>query len=186
MASVDHGPTSEPPPDPNLRSAPRTALFVAAVVVMSGQANPTRIRNLSPSGALIEGPVLPRLGETVTLVRAHLRMTGKAAWVHDGHCGLVFDQTVDVAEWMARLGDPSPNRIGIPALPAVLAAELPVALPLGQSEAPDPMQMATVIALLEAMADRFADDPEIPFRHSDQMKALARALQILRGMVRAC
>lgn len=164
MSSVRHGPAVGDAADPNQRAAPRTALFVAAVIVIHGQANAVRIRNLSPSGALIEGPVLPRTGEAATLVRAHLRITGKAAWVDDDHCGFVFDQAADVAEWMAR--GPGLRSRGV------------------DCSVGDPLPLATVIALLETVDARFAGDPEIANRHPEPIRALGRALDMLRGLVR--
>jgi hypothetical protein len=84
------------------RRQPRTHLFVAAAVYSDGDAARVRIRNMSPSGALIEGSDLPEPGTAVTLRRGSLAASGEVAWKADQKAGIAFCSPVQVASWMSR------------------------------------------------------------------------------------
>jgi hypothetical protein len=63
---------------------------------------PVHVRNMSPSGALIESAVLPEPGSRIALMRGNLRAAGRIAWRSGGRAGIAFDATVYVADWMSR------------------------------------------------------------------------------------
>ena len=54
----------------DVRREPRTNMFVMATIYADTGSAPVKVRNLSSTGALIEGEVLPPLGATVRLRRA--------------------------------------------------------------------------------------------------------------------
>jgi len=62
--------------------------------------NPVRVRNLSPSGGLIEGATLPPVGTAVILRRGALESPGTVVWVKSGKAGLSFTGLVDVSAWL--------------------------------------------------------------------------------------
>jgi hypothetical protein len=98
------------------RRQPRTHLFVAATLYYSGGAAPVRIRNMSPSGVLVEGAGLPEPLTAVTLKRGSLQITGEVAWKADQKAGIAFSTTVDVGAWMSR--QPSSDQARIDAIVA--------------------------------------------------------------------
>ncbi|HEX9947586.1 MAG TPA: hypothetical protein VGA98_08605, partial [Allosphingosinicella sp.] len=59
----------EPEGSPEDRVAPRTNLLLAATAEVGGRSLPVRIRNLSETGALIEGAGLPDAGMSLVLAR---------------------------------------------------------------------------------------------------------------------
>ena len=91
IASLDEG-----------RKHPRTHLFVAATIYSDKGAVPVRIRNMSPSGALIECADIPEPGVAVNLKRGSLQASGEIAWKVDQKAGVAFSTPVHVANWMSR------------------------------------------------------------------------------------
>jgi hypothetical protein len=84
------------------RRQPRTHLFVAAILYSGGRAAPVRIRNMSPSGALLEGAGIAEAGTAVTLKRGSLEAFGVVAWSADLKAGIAFSGPVEIASWMSR------------------------------------------------------------------------------------
>lgn len=62
-----------------LRAETRTHLFVVAMLSAGTAMTPVHIRNLSTSGALIEGSALSAVGAAVTIRRASLSVQGVLA-----------------------------------------------------------------------------------------------------------
>lgn len=84
------------------RRQPRTHLFVAATLYSDSRPAPVRIRNMSPSGALLEGAGIPGPGSAVTLKRGSLETCGVVAWNADQKAGIAFSGPVEIAHWMSR------------------------------------------------------------------------------------
>lgn len=63
---------------------------------------PVRIRNMSPSGALIEASVIPELGTKVVLKRGSLQVVGRIIRKVERRAGIAFEAIVYVADWMSR------------------------------------------------------------------------------------
>ena len=89
------------------RQYPRTHLFVIATLYAedSGSA-PVHVRNMSPSGALIESSALPEPGTRVKLKRGSLQANGRIAWSSDRRAGVTFSSAVHVSDWMSRQSGP--------------------------------------------------------------------------------
>lgn len=96
------------------RQQPRTHLFVAATLYVDAGSTPIHIRNMSPSGALIEAAVLPGPGSRIALRRGRFQATGCVAWCADRRAGLKFDAPVHVSDWMSR--QPSPGQSQVDAM----------------------------------------------------------------------
>ena len=84
------------------RSQPRTHLFVAATLHSDVESVVVHIRNMSPSGALIESSAIPEPGIRVILKRGSLHCVGKVAWKVGCKGGIAFETTTFVADWMSR------------------------------------------------------------------------------------
>lgn len=84
-----------------LRLESRSNVFVMAALYADGRSgSPVRVRNISPTGALIEGAALPAVGTAVQLSRASLKTSGSVMWVEQGKAGLQFDVPIAVADWL--------------------------------------------------------------------------------------
>jgi len=176
--------SSEPEPPANLRGVPRTSLFVAATIIVDDQVDPVRVRNMSPGGALLEGAVLPKPGNSFELVRAHLHVSARSMWVCGNQCGVSFGEAVDVAEWMTPNAPTQQQRID--ALFHQARCNVETARKdryfTGDHEAGfagDPVQ--TAVQLLDAMEEVLVLDPHMQMNHSDQMRALKKVLKLLRS-----
>jgi hypothetical protein len=99
------------PPIGDVRKQSRTHLFVAATLYSATTSVPVCIRNLSPSGALIESEAIPEPGTKSVLRRGSLQAAGRIAWKFDGKAGIAFDTEIYVSDWMSRLQVPQQQRI---------------------------------------------------------------------------
>lgn len=79
----------------------RKNLMLAAAVESHGASYPVRIRNISASGAMIEGGTLPPIGAHFLLRRLEMQSGARVIWNEGGRCGVVFDECVEVDEWIA-------------------------------------------------------------------------------------
>lgn len=93
------------------RSGPRSNVFLMAMLDVGSGTYPVRVRNLSLHGALLEGAQLPREGTAVRLMRGSLCAAGDVAWQSDRHCGIRFNRSVNVNEWVKRAGPIGQQRI---------------------------------------------------------------------------
>lgn len=85
------------------RKQPRTHLFVAATLYSEAGSVPVRVRNMSPSGALIESAAIPEPGAKAILRRGSLHAAGRIAWKSAGKGGVAFETAIFVTDWMSRL-----------------------------------------------------------------------------------
>src|SRR5262245_42522859 len=83
------------------RGAQRSALFLTASIEGASARCPVLIRNISESGALLEGLALPPTGATVTLKRPEVEVVADVIWVTAPYCGVKFDRPVAVSAWIA-------------------------------------------------------------------------------------
>src|SRR5690349_18029768 len=89
------------PPAPNNRLESRSNIFVmAALYGAGGGSTPVRIRNMSRSGALVEGAALPAPGAQVRLSRGSISVTGEIMWVDKQKAGLRFDSPTSPNDWV--------------------------------------------------------------------------------------
>src|SRR6218665_1391123 len=85
---------------------PRKNLLLAASLEAEGLKVQVRIRNLSESGAMLDGSALPRPGTVMTLRRTEIEVGARVVWQSDGRCGVAFDASaITVEEWAS--GKPS-------------------------------------------------------------------------------
>lgn len=84
------------------RAATRTHLFVVAMLSCADAQSPVRLRNLSATGALIEGSALPAVGSVVTVRRGGLSVTGILAWRSQNQAGLAFKSNIVVTAWLPK------------------------------------------------------------------------------------
>lgn len=90
--------------DSDLRESDRSNVFLNATLDVSGVTSAVRVRNISVSGALLEGEQLPSHGIVVRLRRGQLEASGEIAWESGNYRGLQFTSPVDVPTWVKRVG----------------------------------------------------------------------------------
>ncbi|MDB5722505.1 MAG: hypothetical protein JWP15_3123 [Alphaproteobacteria bacterium] len=72
------------------RREPRYSLLLCVKLQTGRGTLPAKLRDLSLSGALVEGYDLPPAGSTLFLVRGDLELSARVAWQRDNRAGLEF------------------------------------------------------------------------------------------------
>jgi len=173
--------------------APRTKLLLAATIEDATGRIAVRIRDLSEGGALLEGGVLPNVGERLTLRRAELAVAATVAWRGSGRCGVRFDRAISVPQWAAGLRlsvGAHEGQARVDAIQAQVRAGAPAAPPPPPPVAPIKGELDQRIAeeidyvarLIETMGDTLADEPAVIHRHPQTLQGFDLATQILRHL----
>lgn len=171
------------------RIAPRTNMFIAAVLHGSSGACPVRIRNMSRSGALIEGPVLPPQGEHVALVRSDLRVTGKVAWRTNGRCGVRLDSAVAVAQWMTNPTNRKQSQVDhiVAEIKSGVSGDMARSVPSFRHDPSADVRedIEHLRLMIEATGEDLASIPETLVRHASSLQHLDLAVQMLDALTQA-
>lgn len=172
---------------------PRKNLLLAATIESGALKAPVRIRNLSESGALLDGAALPATGAMLTLRRGEIEMGAMAMWSAGGRCGVRFDGAVAVEEWVAGKRIPGADRQGQARVDAIQSAIRGGEAPMPESApltAPATVggdalerriaeELLYVRRLLDVVGDGLTDDPIVLQRHTVALQNLDAASQIL-------
>jgi hypothetical protein len=178
------------------RASPRTNLLLSATVELAGRVMPVRIRNLSETGALVEGAGLPDAGQPLVLCRGELHVAGTVAWAAGARRGVRFDGPTPVSEWTG--GKPKPlectglrDQRRVDAIQANARMDPVSGRAARGSEAPaapDPLphldkrladELGYVRRLLESLGDELVTDPVLIHRYGRTLQSLDLAGQIL-------
>lgn len=177
--------------------APRKNLLLAATIEAGTLQATVRIRNLSASGAMLDGVALPNIGTKLVLRRAVIEMPAKVVWQAAGRCGVQFDATtISVDEWVAGLLTPSFNghkgQQRVDAIQQALraGAELPAEPEAAAPSGPDKEALDSRIAeeilyvqrLLDSLGEDLVEDPILLQRHARALQNLDRASQTLEHL----
>lgn len=87
---------------PEGRRHDRTHLFLGALLCSKTGSCPVHVRNISPTGALIEGSIAPEKGETLVLKRGGLEASATIVWKVSRKAGIAFVRTIHVADWISK------------------------------------------------------------------------------------
>lgn len=160
-------------------------MFLAAVLKGSAFSVPVRIRNMSGTGALVEGAAIPDAGSSVRLIRGSLMIPANVVWSNGGRCGLKFASVVSVKEWLPAPSNREQNRIDS-AVGAMKAGAIP--LPVG----PEPhdatsqfelgLDLRGISKLLDAHCDDVLCDPQALARFGDRLQNLDIVLQTIAAV----
>lgn len=168
------------------RNAHRANVFLTGVLSIAGSSFPVRIRNLSATGALVDGKDLPATGDAVRLQRGPYSVVAEAMWRKPGTCGLRFSSTVPVQEWIAYgTGHKGQQRVD-DMIASVRAGAAPVAaadIAAARSTAADRLQTVEQLRIvadqLEEVAAKFAAIPAVVEQGMAGLQTLDIARQTL-------
>ena len=74
------------------RAEPRYTVLLSGKAITASGALDVVIRDLSLTGALIQGRVLPSLGKLLILRKGELEVSGRIAWREGNRAGIRFEQ----------------------------------------------------------------------------------------------
>jgi hypothetical protein len=168
------------------REQVRTNMFLAAVIRSAGVSLPVKVRNMSVTGALVEGDGLPYHGAEVQLARGSLVVSGTVAWSSRGRCGLRFSSLICVRDWLAPPANGGQQRVdeavrvlklGAVPIPQRSAAEVDT------SSRPQPAQfgrdLQRIAGLIADLSDELSSDAHIVTHHAEKLQNLDIALQTI-------
>lgn len=169
------------------RSTPRSHLFLSAVLHFDNISAAIRLRDLSASGARVEGATLPATGAKATIRRGDLHATGTIVWHNQTGCGLRFDSPLALHRWIP---EQAREQIAVDDMVAAVrsgdAEVLPFQAPPPAPEALRdvlPQRLAEELAyvgrMLETLGDDLSAEPMIVVRYADKLQNLDLASQIL-------
>jgi hypothetical protein len=172
------------------RRAPRSNLFLSAEIDTGGKASPVRVKNLSETGALLEGPAFPAVGTVLTLRRLDVQIGATVVWLAPPKCGVAFEGEVCVGEWIA--GKAGPVTFGQARVDEMQATvrdrtslrPVPIAAVDRGKDVEDidgrvAEELAFVRRLLEALSDELVVEPIVVQRHARALQGFDLAGQIL-------
>ena len=169
--------------DSKARREPRTNLFAMGTIYADGTSTPVRIRNLSATGAMVEGAVLPRAGARVRLCRGSLEVFAEIVWSKEGAAGLRFESAVTVADWLPRGRALAPQqrideifhqaRVGV-------SVGSPLAPAHSSGDKLGALDIMRVKKAIESLAVELASDPDVVERYASKLQLLDMAAETLR------
>ena len=92
-------------PDRELREDSRSNVFLSATLYWARMQSPVRVRNLSGTGAMLDGAGLPGEQTEVELRRGSLSIRGEVVWHRGNLRGVRFRGPVTVSEWVRKPGN---------------------------------------------------------------------------------
>lgn len=189
---------SDQPEEPGALTvrAPRTNLLLAANIEAGPLRAPVRIRNMSESGAMIEGAAFPEIGASLILRRLEVEIGATVIWRAAGRCGIRFDGQAVVADWVAGVrrnpGIPETGQARVDAIQAAIrtgqplpATADPKPATTGSNEDLDRRlaeELAYVQRLLDDVGGELSDDAIILQRHGRMLQSFDVACQILEHL----
>ena len=169
------------------RTKPRTQLFLSATIRFGALSAAIRLRDLSSTGARIEGSRLPPVGTVALITRGALQASGTIVWRDHKGCGVRFELPLALEQWMpaaawrdqlvvdAMVEQAKSGSIDILPEPKVESLNSLIdALPQRLSE-----ELAYVGRLLESLGDDLCNEPLVVARHAEKLQNLDIASQIL-------
>jgi hypothetical protein len=157
-------------------------MFIAAVLKGERFSAPVRIRNMSSTGAFVEGAAVPEKGSSVRLMRGALAVPAEAVWSSQGRCGLRFSSLVSVREWLAPPSNRQQQRVD-DTLRVIKAGAIPLPLAPESHDAASPIELGadlkTACALLDHHCEVLLGDPQAAARYGEQLQNLDIVLQML-------
>ena len=168
------------------RREPRTNMFVMATIYAETGSAPVKVRNMSSSGALVEGAVLASAGATIRLCRGSLNAIAEVVWSREGRAGLRFGSTVSVADWLPRGQAIAPQQ-RVDELVQHIKTSLPLSAspdvyPMSQTNTLGALELTRLRHAIESLAEDLANDPLVVERYTSKLETLDIVSQALRKL----
>ena len=139
---------------PEGRRQERTHLFLGAVLCSKAGSCPVHVRNISSTGALIEGSIVPEVGDELVLKRGGLEASARIVWKAGRKAGIAFDAIIYVVDWITNRTGPHQDRVD----DVIRSIRSGSASPSVQTDEHRSIPPAAVIAAeLEALKSHLAD-----------------------------
>ena len=88
------------------RQSRRSPVFLTATLEGDNGTVSVILRNMSETGALVEGEQLPDEGATVFFERKAIRVKARIVWVHERYAGVVFNRELQREELLRNIPPP--------------------------------------------------------------------------------
>lgn len=174
--------TSASPPGLDSRVYSRTSMFVGATLRLGGTTRPVKLRNMSETGALIEGVADLPSGTEIEIQRGRLQVEAAVVWGQGNQAGVRFRFPERVDLWLKPAGSVEQQRVDD------LVQQLRQS-PAGALAAPESPRSADglspvhqIIRLLTELEDALVNDALVIGQHGAKLQNLDLALQILRRL----
>jgi hypothetical protein len=165
--------------------------MMAAIVRASGLSAPVKIRDLSDSGALLEGDQLPEAGALIVLTRNKVAEDADVVWKRGDRCGVRFRQRIVVEIWrgveaaapsshLCMRDESSLEGSGAPA-GSVRHSHVAIGAELNARVGEE---LAYIQRLIEAIGNELVSNPLIVHRHGTTLQQFDKATQILGHLAR--
>lgn len=177
---------------------PRKNLMLAATIEADTVTAPVRIRNLSETGAMIDGAALPEIGSRVMLKRLELSIAATVVWYQEGRCGLKLVGTIDVDEWVAGVRRPvkhgSLGQLRVDTIQAAIRSGAPLpeapppspppaaAVPSGPAEPLIAEELGQLKKTLDEIGDALTEDSAILVAHEQTLQKLDIAAAVIESL----
>ena len=165
----------------------RSKVMLAAVVVVNFDWIDVRIRDLSRSGALIEGNLAIPVGTQVELKRNEHSIPGEVVWSSGNRCGVAFASKIVIEDWVGAslpaakeqanlsvVGNKSATSLEPWRQSGPAARSLEAQLPRRVGE-----EIAFVQRLIETIAIDLISSPAGAHRHAGSIQSCRQARQLL-------
>jgi hypothetical protein len=169
-------------------------MFLVATLYFGGASSPVRVRNMSTTGALIEGAALPAAGAAIILRRGALEAPATTAWSEAGKAGLAFHGAIEVSDWLPATAGKKQTQVdqiafGLKhaAQPAAPVAAIPVVQRVTSTMA-ILAELAALQAQLVQLGDQLAGDSFVLAHHPEVQnldaagQRVGRIIEALRTM----
>ena len=165
----------------------RSKVMLAAVLVVDFDWIDVRIRDLSRSGALLEGNISVAIGKSVEIKRNEHSVLGEVVWSSGNRCGVAFATKIVIEDWVGAslpaarepanlsiVGDNSTTSVDPSRASGPAAQRLEALLPRRVGE-----EIGYVQRLIETIAIDLTSSPGGTHRHSGSIQSCRQARQLL-------
>ena len=165
----------------------RSKVMLAAVIVVNFDWIDVRIRDLSRSGALIEGNLAIPVGTSVEVKRNEHSVPGEVVWSSGNRCGVAFATKIVIEDWVGAslpaarepaslsiVGDNSTTSVDRLPASGPAAQRLEAILPRRVGE-----EIAYVQRLIETIVVDLNSSPAGAHRHAGSIQSCRQARQLL-------
>jgi hypothetical protein len=159
----------------NTRLEERSNVFLAASLDTGTKSAVVRVRNLSPSGAMLDGPALPPEGTRVRLKRGALSAVGLITWSNAFRAGLRFDSKLNVKLWTKPVGHKGQCEVD-QVVASYRAGKLSQNTPTTQ----EPPSLQLISSMLDQICERMAGLPAVAVDAGEELLRLDVVAQHLR------